>query len=118
MMRWVVVLAMLMVAAAPVNVSGSWTFTVDMPKGRLVAPVWLTQSGDKVSGTQQRNEFTDALAGSLAGDALMLTTTFSRAGKDVTWTYRGVIKSATTMAGTLEMSNEPGRWLKWTAAKK
>jgi hypothetical protein len=48
----------------------------------------------------------------------MLTTTFSREGKDVTWTYRGVIKSATTMVGTLEMSNEPGRRLKWTAAKK
>jgi hypothetical protein len=57
MMRWVAVLAMLMVPTAPVNVSGSWTFTVDMPKGHLVAPVSLTQSGDQVSGTQQRNEF-------------------------------------------------------------
>ena len=77
-----------------------------------------SQSGDKVSGTQQRNEFTDVLAGSVAGDTLILTTKFSRADKDVTWTYRGVIKSATTMAGTLEMSNDPARQLKWTAVKK
>jgi hypothetical protein len=112
--------AILMVArsqAAPVDISGTWQFSVDLATGDHGDPTFvLKQEGETLTGSYKGPLGEHKVKGTVQDKSVVLGFEFEQQGQSLQATYKGTIESATKMSGTVEFTG--GSTGKWTAVKK
>ncbi|HWO03013.1 MAG TPA: hypothetical protein VNS63_27480 [Blastocatellia bacterium] len=104
-------------ATSPVDISGTWTFSVDLEDGGHGDPTFVfTQVKEELSGSYDGPLGKHKVAGTVKDNKAVFGFEFSNEEQTRRATYTGVIESATKMSGTVEFTGGPRG--KWTAVKK
>ena len=115
-MRIVLALSLFVSALFAADVSGSWEAQVETTAGSGSPSFVLKQAGDKVTGSYSGALGQAELTGTVKGEAIEFTFMVSPQGDKVKVVYKGTIKSAASMAGTLVVESlGEGTW---TATKR
>lgn len=94
---------------APVDLSGSWTFTVVTENGTGTPAVVLEQDGSEVIGTYASPRLgTRRLVGTVQGDTLTFRLAPGEGGADVIMTFTGTIQDDGDIAGTVDFGGMGG----------
>ncbi len=112
----VVLLCLVCLPALAYDISGAWEFNVQTDAGSGTPSFVFQQSGEKLTGTYSGLLGKAELTGSVKGDRIEFSFSFSADGQNGKATYIGVIQSATKMKGEAEYSGL-GK-ATWTASKK
>jgi hypothetical protein len=111
--RAVCVLALLLSAASSfalagqagkVDVSGAWAFEVQTDAGAGAPTITFKQDGEKLTGHYTGTFGEAELTGTVKGADITFSFTADFSGTALTSTYKGTIENATSMKGTLEIS--------------
>jgi hypothetical protein len=105
-------------AAATSDVSGTWTFEMQLPKREVEHPVFeLKQEGEQVTGTYSGRLGKLETTGTAKDRAITLTVVAkNNQGGPMRLTFTGTMSSPSTMSGTLDMA---GKFeVDWTAKRK
>jgi hypothetical protein len=104
--------------ADEVNISGAWTFSVDLDNGGHGDPTFVFKQDKAVlTGTYDGPVGQHAVNGTVKGNKAEFGFEFKDDdGETHKATYNGTIDSSTKMTGTVNFSGGPGG--KWTATKK
>jgi hypothetical protein len=88
------------VAAYAGDVAGTWTLSVESPRGTSESKLVLTQAGEQLTGTltSQRGEM--PVKGTLKGNTLALSYTVDMQGNQMEIKYDGTVDGS-TMSGTV-----------------
>jgi hypothetical protein len=114
-------LASFILNAAPADLSGTWTFSVDLEGGGHGDPTFvLKQEGAKLTGTYSGPAGEQKVTGNVNGNQATFGFEFEPDGDKTKATYTATIDSPTTMHGTIEFKSAGGDGAsgKWTATKK
>jgi hypothetical protein len=107
--------------AADLNISGEWSFSVDLKNGGHGEPKFvLKQQGNKISGTYSGPLGEHEVTGTIEGAKAVFGFEFSQEGENIKATYTAVIESATKMRGTVVFKTSGGEKAAsgdWTATK-
>ncbi len=114
-MRILLALSLLTSSLFAADVSGKWEAQVDTSAGAGSPSFVLKQDGEKLSGSYSGALGQAQLAGTVKGEAIEFTFEVSPQGDKVKVIYKGTIKSATAMAGTLVVEGLGDGT--WTATK-
>ncbi len=115
-MKTAIALLLFAVSSLAADVTGTWSFAVELSVGSGAPTFVLKQEGAKISGTYSGTMGEAPVAGKLEGDAIDLTFEAEVAGEKVKVVYTGTVKSPTTMAGKVSYGSiSDGTW---TARKK
>ena len=98
------------------DVSGKWEAQVDTSAGAGSPSFVFKQDGEKIMGNYSGALGQAELKGTLKGEAIEFTFEVSPQGDKVKVIYKGTLKSATTMAGTLVVEGLGDGT--WTATKQ
>jgi hypothetical protein len=102
-------------AAGPaVNVAGEWDFTSESPRGTRTTRIVFEQDGETLTGhavMMQGREM--PLTGTVKGDVITFTISFSRGDRTMEMTYTGKV-AGDTAEGTMAT---PRGEVPWTATK-
>ena len=100
-----------------VNISGTWSFSVDLESGQHGGPTFtFKQDGEKLTGTYTGPLGEQKVTGNVKGNKAWFGFEFTRRGQPIKVLYQGTIEASGKMNGTIEFSvGEKG---KWTATKK
>ncbi len=107
-------------AQAPANATGKWQLSMQGPRGAMNRTMTVKQDdAGKLTGTIEANfggrQFTQQLTGSVTGDKVEFTVTFTmRNGGTRSQKYTGTI-SGDSMKGTVDFMGNP---LDWTATRQ
>jgi D-glucosaminate-6-phosphate ammonia-lyase len=101
-------------AAPSVEIAGRWDVAVQYESGSAEHKLFLTTTGNKVSGTHMGWAFEGELKGSIDGDRVQLRTALPVGGQRLTYGFSGHVKGD-TMSGDLDLG-EYGR-ARWTARR-
>jgi len=102
-----------------VDISGTWTFSVDLESGQHSAPTFtFKQQGAKLSGNYKGQLGERQVAGSVKGNKVVfgLEVPDPNGGQNIKISYSGAIESPTKMTGAIKATS--GQQGKWTATKK
>lgn len=108
------ILLTLAVAVAPLfgaDVTGNWTFAVDLGGQNGTPKFRFTQKGEALTGTYSGQLGDAKLEGTVKGDAI----TFRFETSGITVTYSGTVVSATEMKGKADYGGQAEGT--WTAKK-
>jgi hypothetical protein len=87
-----------------INVTGTWAFDVQTDAGAGNPTITFKQDGENLTG-HYTGTFGEAdLTGTLKGKDIVFTFDAEIQGVALTSTYKGTVDTATTMKGTLEIS--------------
>jgi hypothetical protein len=111
MTRRALMLAAFSLALAPLataqdapNVTGTWAFDVTTDQGTGNPTITFKQDGEKLTG-HYTGTFGEAdLTGTIKGKDITFSFSADVQGFALTSTYKGTVDTATTMKGTLEIS--------------
>ncbi len=111
---------LLCVPAMAADVTGTWTFSVDLENGQHGDPVFvLTQAGAKLTGTYNGPFGQQKVTGTIQGETARIEVSGSNDAGKVTLTYAAKIEGPDKMSGTMTRNvagdSVPG---KWTAVRK
>lgn len=106
--------------AASADISGTWSFSVDLDTGGHGEPTFvLKQESGKLSGTYSGPMGEYKVAGTVTGDKAVFGFDGVQNGESAKATYTATIQGPTKMAGTVEFKSANGSvGGKWTAVKK
>jgi hypothetical protein len=97
-------LAPLAIAQSAPNVTGTWAFDVTTDQGTGNPTITFKQEGEKLTG-RYTGTFGEAdITGTIKGKDLTFSFSADVQGFALTSTYKGTVETATTMKGTLEIS--------------
>ena len=115
-MRLLLVMAIFVNALLGADVSGKWDAQVDTNAGAGTPSFVLNQDGEKVTGSYTGALGEATVEGTVKGQTVEFSFHVSPAGEKVKVTYKGTVKSATAMGGTLTIEGlGEGTW---TATKR
>ncbi|HYV06859.1 MAG TPA: hypothetical protein VFB82_19845 [Blastocatellia bacterium] len=104
-------------AAAPMDISGTWIFSVDLESGGHGDPTFeFKQDKENLSGSYDGPLGQYKVTGTIKENKAVFGFEFSRDGESHKATYTATVESASKMSGTLVITNGPTG--KWTATKK
>ncbi len=113
----VVISAMVGVAHAADDVTGTWIFDLQTRAGRFAPIVTLTQKGGKLTGRQSSETFGEAdFTGSVDGGRVEMVINTYVEGVAIAIAYTGTIENDQAMAGDVNLA-----WLgagTWTATRQ
>jgi hypothetical protein len=111
---------LLSLPAAAADISGKWSFSVDLDNGSHGSPAFIfEQKNDKLSGAYDGPLGQQKLTGTISGDTAQFAFEFTRDGETIKATYTAKIESATKMSGAVRFEGSGGSTSgKWTAVKK
>ena len=93
---------------AKVDVTGTWTFTVDTSAGSGTPTIALKQDGDKLTGHYSGQLGEADLAGSVKGQDIAFTFTVEAQGTKLVCTYTGTIESKDALKGKVDIAGLAG----------
>ena len=99
--------------AGPVNISGTWAFSVNLDGGPQNVPLTFVfkQEGDRLTGTQSGGLGEANITGTVKGNKVaFIAEAKNRSGELIKISYNGTLESSTKMSGTLEFPKGPGNW--------
>jgi len=102
-----------------VDITGTWSFTVDLESGQHSTPTFtFKQQGAKLTGTYNGQLGERKVTGAVKGNkvAFGIEVPDPNGGQTVKITYSGTIESSTKMTGAIKATS--GQQGKWTATKK
>ena len=114
-MRLILALSLLTGSLFAADVSGNWDAQVDTSAGAGSPSFVLKQDGEKLSGTYSGALGQAQLTGTVKGEAIEFSFEVSPQGDKVKVIYKGTIKSATSMAGSMAIQGLGDGT--WTATK-
>ncbi|HSB12442.1 MAG TPA: hypothetical protein VLM38_23340 [Blastocatellia bacterium] len=104
-------------ATAPVDISGTWQFSVDLDNGGHGDPTFVfKQDKETLTGSYDGPLGQYNITGTVKENKALFGFEFTNADQKRKATYTGTIESATKMSGTLQFTDGPTG--KWTATKK
>lgn len=98
------------------DVSGTWTFDVNLDAGSGSPTFSFEQKGDVITGKYQGQLGESELKGTVKGDKIQFSFKLQQGGEVLTVEYDGTIQSATSMKGTTKYGTFASGT--WTATKK
>jgi hypothetical protein len=109
------------VAARATDLTGTWTITIERPKGTATSTCQLQQTGEKLTGTDSGLFGSNKVTGTIKGLVVVFRwenqTDDSKGPPPVI--FEGKLESAKKMTGTIEVPYCPeGQKCKWTAMKQ
>jgi hypothetical protein len=116
-LRWIMALAGLTAlpamiqaqAAAKVDVTGKWTFSVQSEAGTGTPTLTFTQKGDSITGTYSSQVFGEqGLKGIVKDGKISFTIAAAAQGQSISITYSGTIDSADAMKGNVDFGGFGG----------
>jgi hypothetical protein len=102
-----------------VDISGTWSFSVDLESGQHSTPTFIfKQQGGKLTGTYKGQLGEHKVTGSVKGNKVVfgLEVPDPNGGQNIKISYSGTIESSTKMTGAIKATS--GQQGKWTATKK
>jgi hypothetical protein len=100
----IVVAAAAVGAAQGVNVTGTWTFTVETGGGSGTPTLTFKQDGEKLTGHYSSQTLGEAdFTGSVKGNAIQFTFNANAQGTEIDVVYAGTVDGS-TMKGTVNMA--------------
>jgi hypothetical protein len=91
-------------AQTPVNVTGTWIFTVETSAGAGMPTVTLNQDGEKLTGHYSSQNFGEVdLTGTVKGTAINFMFGADVQGTHLDVTYSGTIESKDSMKGKVNL---------------
>jgi hypothetical protein len=105
-------------ANQPIDLSGTWSASVDMGSVQGMQTWVFKQQGDRLSGTANRGEGERKVNGSVKGDKAVFGFEAAREGRVLKAAFRGTIESRTKMSGTVEFTGSIAGTGTWTATRK
>ncbi len=91
-------------AAQGVNVTGTWTFTVETGGGSGAPTLTFKQDGEKLTGHYSSQTLGEAdLTGTVKGNAIQFTFNANAQGTEIDVVYAGTVDGG-TMKGTVNMA--------------
>ena len=102
-----------------VDISGTWSFSVDLESGQHSTPTFIfKQQGAKLSGNYKGQLGERQVTGSVRGNkvAFGIEVPDRNGGQNIKISYSGAIESPTKMTGAIKTTS--GQQGKWTATKK
>jgi hypothetical protein len=82
------------------NVAGTWTLSVESPRGTRDSTLVLQQNGEALTGTLKSQRGDMPVTGTLKGNALALSYKMSMQGNEMEITYTGTV-DGDSMSGTV-----------------
>lgn len=116
----VTLVLLLSLPATAADISGKWSFSVDLDNGGHGDPTFVfEQTNDKLSGSYDGPLGQQKVTGTISGDTAQFGFEFTQDGETIKVTYTAKIESATNMSGAVRFEGS-GRSTsgKWTAVKK
>lgn len=102
-----------------IDISGTWSFSVDMGSTQGMPTFVFNQQGERLGGTVTRpTGQPQKVAGTVKGDKTTFWFEATRDGRSLKATYRGTIESPTKMSGAVEFTGAVTGTGTWTATKK
>jgi len=98
------------------DVSGSWTFDVNLDAGSGSPAFSFQQKGDAITGKYQGQLGESEVKGTVTGDKIKFSFKLEQGGEVVVVEYEGTIESATSMKGKAKYGTFANGT--WTAQKK
>ena len=110
----------LLVPSQAADISGKWTFSVDLDGGGHGDPTFvLKQESGKLTGTYDGPLGEREVSGTVTGDVAQFGFSVERDGETVKVTYTAKIEGPTKMSGTVKFEGPgAGGSGKWTAVKQ
>jgi len=102
-----------------VNISGTWSFSVDLESGQHSTPTFIfNQQGGKLTGTYKGQLGEHKVTGTTKGNKVVfgIEVPDPNGNQNIKVNYSGTIESPTKMTGTIKATS--GQQGKWTATKK
>jgi hypothetical protein len=100
-----------------VDISGTWSFSVDLDTGGHGDPTFVfKQDKETLTGSYDGPLGQYKVTGSVKENKAVFGFEFTNDGETHKVTYTGTVESATKMSGTIEIADGPKG--KWTAARK
>jgi hypothetical protein len=106
------------VAAQTADISGTWSFSVDVGEVHTDPVFTFTQKGETLTGTISRPNGTQKVTGTVRDGSAVFGFEAVRDGAPFKAVYTGTIESASRMTGTVEFSGALAGVGTWTATKK
>ena len=104
-------------AIPPVDISGTWVFSVDLDTGGHGDPTFVfKQDKETLSGSYDGPLGQYQIVGTIKDNKAVFGFEFTNDGESHKVAYTGTVESATKMSGTMEITNGPKG--KWTATRK
>ena len=94
-------------AALAADVSGTWTLSVESPRGTRESTLVLTQAGEELSGTMKTQRGDTPVKGTLKGNALVLSYELDMQGNKMAVKYDGTV-DGNAMSGTVSFGDMGG----------
>jgi hypothetical protein len=98
------------------DVSGSWTFQVNLDAGSGSPSFSFQQKGDVITGKYQGQLGESEVKGTVKGDQIAFSFKLEQGGEAMTVEYEGTIESASSMKGKAKYGTFASGT--WTASKK
>ncbi len=102
-------------SALQTNVAGEWEMTSEGRQGPMTQTFKIEQDGEKITVTMESRRGERKGEGTIKGNEIEWTFSFSTQRGDMTITYKGKVEG-NTMSGTVQMGDFGSR--EWTAKKK
>lgn len=83
------------------DVTGTWTLSVESPRGTRESTLVLSQKGEELSGTLKSQRGDMPVTGTLKGNALALSYKMSMQGNEMEIKYNGTVEGD-SMSGTVD----------------
>lgn len=98
------------------DVSGTWTFDVNLDAGSGSPSFSFAQKGDVITGKYKGQLGESDLKGTVTGDKIKFSFTLQQGGESMVVEYEGTIQSDTSMKGTTKYGTFANGT--WTAKKQ
>jgi hypothetical protein len=106
-------------AAQSIDISGTWSASLDMGSAKGMPTFVFKQQGERLSGTVMRpTGEQQKVSGTVKGDKTTFWFEATRDGRSFKATYRGTIESPTKMSGAVEFTGALSGTGTWVAVKK
>ena len=115
-MRLILSMCLFTACLVAADISGSWEAKVETPAGSGTPSFLLKQDGEKLSGNYTGAMGQAPINGTVKGDMVEFSFDVSPGGEKLKVIYKGTVKSATSMAGSLNIESLGDG--SWTATKK
>lgn len=103
----------------PIDISGTWSFSVDMGSQQGTPTFVFKQQGERLSGTVTRpGGEQQKVSGTVKGDKTVFWFEATRDGRSLKATYSGAIESPAKMSGAVEFTGAVTGKGTWTATRK
>lgn len=110
-MRLILALSLVTASLFAADVSGSWEAQVETTAGSGSPSFVFKQEGEKLTGSYSGALGQAQLTGTVKGDSIEFTFEVSPQGDKVKVIYKGTLKNATSMGGTMAVESlGEGTW--------